>query len=77
MVITSFVVITITFFMFRIIPGDPVSMLVTGNITIEAQEMIRKAWGLDRPLLEQYFVYLKNIAVGEFGVSHYYRTSVW
>lgn len=77
MIVTIFVVITIAFFMFRLIPGDPVSMLVSGNITVEAQEMIRKAWGLDKPLIEQYLIYIKNTLLGEFGVSLYYRLNVW
>lgn len=77
MVFTIYILVTITFFMFRLVPGDPVSMLVTEDLSEEAQEMIRKEWGLDKSLFLQYALYIKNIFKGDFGVSLYYKLGVW
>jgi peptide/nickel transport system permease protein len=77
MALTLYIIITITFFMFRLMPGDPVSMLITGDLGEEAREMIKRSWGLDKSLWEQYLLYFKNICQGEFGVSFYYKLSVW
>jgi len=77
MVVTIWVIITVTFFLFRLIPGDPVSMLITENVSMEAQEMIRKQWGLDKPQYEQYLIYMENLVQGKFGTSIYYKYPVW
>jgi len=77
MVITIYIIVTLTFFMFRLMPGDPVSMLVTEDLSEEAQEMVRKEWGLDKSLVEQYLLYIINMVKGEFGISLYYKLGVW
>ncbi len=70
-----FVVILIslvTFVIMRMMPGDPVYMLLgEGQIPItDAQiEAIRTKWGLDRPLPEQYLVWAANLLRGDFGQS--------
>lgn len=76
-VLTIYVIITLTFFMFRLMPGDPISMLLTGELSQEAREMIRRSWGLDKSLWEQYLIYFMNLFKGEFGVSFYYKIDVW
>lgn len=67
-VITVFVVITLTFFLMHLIPGTP---FTTGNdnLTAEAQAALEANYGLDKPLGEQYIVYLTNILRGNFGTS--------
>jgi peptide/nickel transport system permease protein len=67
---------TIMFFVFRLIPGDPVAIMISAELPEEAQEALRKDWGLDRPLTEQYFVYLKNFLAGDFGISFYHQEPV-
>lgn len=62
----------LTFVMMRLIPGDPVFMLLgEGQVRItEAQiEAIRAQWGLDRPYHEQFFVWVGNLLRGDFGTS--------
>jgi peptide/nickel transport system permease protein len=76
LVITLFVLTTILFFMFRLLPGDPLTMYLDAALPVESQEMVLKQFGLDQPLSYQYLVYMKNIFKGEFGRSFYYRTPV-
>lgn len=70
-----FVVVLIslmTFVIMRLMPGDPVYLLLgEGQIPItDAQiEAIRAKWGLDRPLHEQYLVWAGNLLRGDFGTS--------
>lgn len=73
MLISLFVLITLLFFLFRIIPGDPVSMYLDADMSSEAQEMLMAQFGLDKPLLEQYFIFLKQLAHGNFGLSFQYN----
>ena len=59
----------INFFMFRLLPGDPTATVISPALYPKAQEALRQQFGLDRPLLEQYFVYMKNLAFFDFGIS--------
>ncbi len=70
-VITFFIVITIIFFLFRIIPSNPTSFLLTPSMTPEAKETIRTQFGLDEPITVQYYLYMKNFFKGNFGNSFY------
>lgn len=67
--VTIFAVVTVVFFLLRMAPGDPAYNLVGQYATPEQLEAVRAAWGLDRPLLAQYFTYLGNILRGDFGES--------
>ena len=69
MLITLFAMMTIMFFMFRLLPGDPTMTMISSAMYPKAQEAMRAQFGLDKPLLEQYFIYLKNYAVLDFGYS--------
>jgi len=70
-----FVVVLIsilTFVIMRLMPGDPVFLLLgDGQISITQEQIdaIRAKWGLDRPLIEQYFVWAGNLLRGDFGES--------
>lgn len=63
----------IVFFLVRLLPGDPAFLMAGQYATKERIEEVRSDLGLDRPLYEQYFVYLKNVVGGDFGMS--WRTS--
>ena len=59
---------TITFFLAKAMPGEPFTS--EKNVSAETKANIRKLYGLDRPIWEQYFAYPKNIVTqGSFGVS--------
>ncbi|MDE0111246.1 MAG: ABC transporter permease [Albidovulum sp.] len=49
--------------------GNPVDSLINPESTQEEKERAIEQLGLDRPLLEQYFVFLKNVSRGELGTS--------
>ena len=63
-----FALYTITFFLAKAMPGEPFTS--EKNVSAETKANIRKLYGLDKPLWEQYYVYPKNIITeGSFGVS--------
>ena len=63
-------VLVLGFFLFRVLPGDPARTLGRGKFKTEEQlEAFRADYGLDQPLPQQFFTYLKNTAQGDLGVS--------
>ncbi len=62
-------VIVITFILTRALPGDPAAYFAGAAATPEAVEQVRKALGLDRPLIEQFFRYVGDLAQGNLGLS--------
>ena len=68
---TIFVVITLAFFMMRVAPGGPFDQERTLEATVMAN--LNETFGLDRPLWEQYAIYLGNLATGDMGPSFIYR----
>jgi peptide/nickel transport system permease protein len=62
--------------MFRLMPGNPLAAYIDPTFTIEQQEQLIRQFGLDEPLLSQYFTYLGNLLQGELGYSFRYRTPV-
>lgn len=69
MIVTLWVILTITFFLMNCIPGDPTqdSMKVLPEAVVEN---MKARWGLDKPVMEQYFIYLKNLIQGQMGESY-------
>ena len=65
--VTIVFVVAFNFFLFRIMPGD-VETIIARATTTEAvkQRLIEKA-GLHRPLLEQFWIYMKDLLTGDFG----------
>lgn len=68
MVITLFIVSLLVFFMVRL-KGDPISVMVPPTFNQEQIEEMRAAWGFDKPLVEQYFIFLQKAVTGDFGQS--------
>ena len=66
-IITILLIITITFFLMKAIPGDPFSKEKMPNANI--REAMYAKYGLDQPLYKQYFKYLSDFFRGDFGVS--------
>jgi len=67
---TLFIVITVAFFMMRVAPGGPFDR--EKQLPPEIEANILKAYDLDKPLHEQYLVYLGKILKGDFGPSFKY-----
>jgi peptide/nickel transport system permease protein len=59
----------IVFFMVRAIPGDPAQILLGQNATQEQVQELRAKMGLDKPVIVQYGVFLKDAARGDLGDS--------
>ena len=64
-----FGVITLTFILSRLMPGDPVLAHLPQFFTAEMYEAKLAELGLDKPIMEQYFFYLGNLFTGNWGVS--------
>ncbi len=67
-----FLISVITFAVMRLMPGDPVYLLLgEGEIRISQEQIdaIKTKWGLDRPYYEQYLVWAWNLLRGDFGDS--------
>src|SRR5262245_33259074 len=69
-------VTSILFVMFRLMPGDPTAMYIDVNFSEEQRLAIKRAFGLDRPLYEQYVLYIWNLLHGELGRSFHYKQPV-
>ncbi len=68
-VFTLFAVLTIVFFIVRILPGDPALVILGDQATMAAIEALRERLGLDRPLIVQYVDFLGGVLTGDWGVS--------
>lgn len=64
--------LTFIFFIFRLMPGDPTALFISPEMSADAIQEIQKAFGLDRPLYIQYFLYVINVCRGNFGISYYF-----
>ncbi|MDW6093429.1 oligopeptide ABC transporter permease OppB [Vibrio rhizosphaerae] len=68
---TLLVLITISFFLMRFAPGSPFSS--ERAVAPQVLANINAEYGLDKPIMVQYFTYLKNILHGDFGPSFKYK----
>ena len=68
-IITILIIITIVFILLRLLPGDPAEVWLGDYATPELIELTREKWGLDKPILVQYAIYMKNIFRGYLGKS--------
>lgn len=68
-VITMLISVTITFLVLRIMPGDPAMVVADSRMTAELREQLLEQYGLNKPLVVQYGIYLKELLQGNLGVS--------
>jgi len=66
--LTVLAVLLFVFFGSRL-TGDPISMMFPEGLTQQQHDALTHRYGLDRSMLDQFWVYLKNAATGDFGVS--------
>lgn len=77
LILTLFAIATFNFLLFRILPGDPLKLIArAGKLSPEAVERLQELFGLNQSRWDQYFIYLKNIVTGEYGISITYRRPV-
>lgn len=70
------VIVTILFLLFRLAPGNPATAYIDATFTEEQRAATMARFGLDRPLGEQYILYLGNVLQGELGQSFFYPKTV-
>ena len=75
-VATLFVVSLVVFTVIRILPGDPALLIMGTEASPEAAAALRRAMGLDRPILVQYVEWLGGALVGDLGRSIQYDVGV-
>lgn len=73
---TLIIVVTITFILTRMIPGDPAKTILGPQASEESIQKMRVEMGLDKSFGEQYVQYMKNIFSGDFGKSYSYNKPV-
>ena len=74
---TVFISVTIIFIFTRMVPGNPVySMVGVQGVSAEQVDILIKQLGYDKPIFEQYIVWLGKIAHGDFGTSVFYKKPV-
>jgi len=76
MVFVLWAVATILFLIFRLMPGNPLVAYIDPTFTAEQQQELMQRFGLDRPLHEQYVIYIGNLLRGDLGDSFFYRAPV-
>ena len=69
MIVVLFAAITINFFIPRLMPGDVTNYLISSDAPPEVADAILKRLGLDRPMWEQFVIYVKNTFTGTWGYS--------
>ena len=74
--LTIFVSVTITFFIIRLMPADPVSIMIDPKMGPEVQQAMIKEYGLDKPIGTQYVVFIQKLLVGDLGTSFKSREPV-
>ena len=70
-------VLVLNFLLFRMMPGDAVSTIIDPSFSPEAKENLRAIYGLDRPLWEQFVIYIRQMLTFSFGLSFLSRKPVW
>ena len=77
LVLTAVGVTIITFFMVHLIPGDPAVTVLGQHANPATVALLHHQWGLDKPLAEQYWLFIDRLVHGDLGQSLYYQVPVW
>jgi peptide/nickel transport system permease protein len=71
-ILTMIFILVFNFFLFRVMPGDPVKLLARSSgahLSVEAQQQLEADLGLDQPMFQQFLTYTKNTLTGDLGIS--------
>jgi len=66
---------TVVFFLVRVVPGNPAAMMLGPDATQEMIDTVTRNLGLDKPILTQYFTFIRDIFKGDMGNSLYLNRS--
>ena len=76
-VVSMVMVVLLGFFAFRILPGDPVRTMTRGRVmSAEQLAAMKHQLGLDKSVLQQFWIYLKDLPQGKLGTSYVYKRPV-
>lgn len=75
------IVTILVFFVMRLLPGDPIIIYISQSIQLETMppemvDQLRQQFGLDKPIMVQYFNWVADVFRGDFGTSIYYHENV-
>ena len=76
MAVTLFGVAVVVFVVIRVAPGDPIAMMLPPGATPADIDRLRALYGLDKTLVEQFFIWLSGVLRGDFGTSISLRQDV-
>lgn len=74
--ILFYIIGSVTFIVYRYMPTDQTATVITSRFSPDVKEELLKLWGLDKPFLHQYVIYVKNVFSGNMGISFYYNEDV-
>ncbi len=78
-VLALLIILTLNFLLPRLMPGEPITAIYGDalvEMTPQMEAHLLERYGLDRPLVEQFAVYLGNLFQGDLGYSYYFRAPV-
>lgn len=75
-ILVLWIVGTILFFMFRLMPGSPLAAFIDQTTTQAQQQALIARFGLDQNLFQQYIVFIKNALQGDLGQSFFHQRPV-
>jgi len=75
-VFTVWIAATVTFLLLRLLPSDPTLLVLQEDMTPELRAALLQQYGLDKPLVVQYVLYLKELLSGNLGFSFRYNVPV-
>jgi len=77
MVLTLFLIISMNFVLFRLMPGDPIRLSIKGaKLTPSMVSFLEKLYGFDKPMWKQFIIYIKNLLTFNLGYSFRYQSNV-
>lgn len=68
-IFSIYIISTISFFLISMIPGNPAIAILGVDASQERIQAFRDSFGLDKPLLKRYIMWLKKVIMGDFGTS--------
>src|ERR687897_3530965 len=71
MLVALFIIITVTFFISKLLPGTP---FADDKLTPQIRQQLLEKYGLDEPVYVQYVKYVLNVAQGDLGNSFYFES---
>ncbi|WP_313756157.1 ABC transporter permease [Tissierella sp.] len=73
LIIVMFLMSLLAFLAIRVMPGDPIALMFgEKDVSPKVMENIKKIYNLDKPLLEQYILYIKDLLKFDFGYSYFF-----